>query len=98
MTRYWSNYLSENGIPCGPIYYLNRVVEDPHIRSREMIFSIDDHKLGPIHRLGSPWKQAQTQEKRYQPPPEVGEYDEEVYGEWLGQEGLDELKSSKVIR
>lgn len=99
-TQYWFDYLSENGVPCGPIYYLNQVVEDPHIRSREMIFSIDDEELGPIPQVGPPWKLVHTQEKRYRPPPRVGEHDEEVYREWLGlgEKELDELRSSKVIR
>lgn len=98
-TLYWFNYLAENGVPCGPIYYLNQVVEDPHIRSRGMVFYLEDDRLGTIPQVGSPWKLVYTQEKKHQPPPSIGEHNEEVFKEWLGWEPeiLDDLRKSKII-
>ncbi len=99
-TQYWFDHLSENGVPCGPINYLNQVVEDPHIQSRGMIFHVDDDELGSVPQVAPPWKLGHTAEKSHQPPPKIGAHDEEIYGEWLGMspEDLDELRRSKVIR
>jgi len=99
-TQYWFEFLSENGVPCGPINYLDNVVEDPHIRSREMILSLMDKELGDIPQVGSPWKLNQTQVKKHVPPPRIGEHDEEVYGEWLAMEpgDLAALRKSEIIR
>jgi CoA:oxalate CoA-transferase len=99
-TQYWFEYLSENGVPCGPINFLDSVVEDPHIRSREMIFDLEDEKLGMVPQVGPPWKLTETQEKSHKAPPRVGEHDGEVYGEWLNMqpEDLEELRKSEIIK
>lgn len=99
-TQHWFEYLSENGVPCGPINYVDSVVEDPHIQSRGMIFSVKDKELGEIPQIGSPWKLHKTREKAHKAPPRVGEHDETVYGEWLGmaQTDLEVLRESGVIR
>jgi crotonobetainyl-CoA:carnitine CoA-transferase CaiB-like acyl-CoA transferase len=99
-TQYWFEYLSENGVPCGPINYLDSVVEDAHIRSRGMIFDLEDEELGMVPQVGSPWKLAETRAKSHKAPPRVGEHDDEVYGEWLNMqpEDLERLRKSKIIR
>ena len=99
-TQYWFEYLSENGVPCGPINYIDNVVEDPHIRSRGMFFNLEDEELGTVPQVGSPWKLGQTREKTHKAPPRVGEHDEEVYREWLGMdpEDLERLRKSEIIR
>ncbi len=99
-TRYWFEYLSENGVPCGPINYVDDVVEDPHIRSRGMLFDLEDEELGMVPQVGSPWKLGRTREKTHKAPPRIGEHDKEVYREWLGLEpkDIERLKRSKIIR
>ena len=99
-TQYWFEYLSEKGVPCGPINYIDSVVEDPHIYSRGMIINVEDKDLGMVPQVGSPWKLVTTQEKIHQAPPRIGEHDEEVYGEWLdmGPEDLQKLRESNIIR
>ena len=56
------------------IYYLNQVVEDPHIQLREVVFYLEDDALGAIPQVSSPWKLVYTQEKRDRPSPGVGEH------------------------
>ena len=85
-TMYWFEYLSENGVPCGPIYYLNQVVEDPHIRFRKAIYYLEDDDLGKIPQVTAPWKLTQTQENVPRLPPKIGEHNMEVYQQWLGWE------------
>ncbi len=99
-TKHWFEYLSGNGVACGPIYYLDEVVEDHHIKSRGMIFNVNDDKLGSIPQVSPPWKLGRSSEKIHQPPPNIGEHDEEIYGKLLGlgPEDLDKLRRSKVIR
>lgn len=99
-THYWFAHLSENGVPCGPIYYLDEVAEDPHIQARGMIFQVDDEELGAVPQVSHPWKLTQSKEREHRPPPRIGQHDDEVYREWLGLSpgDLDELRRSKVIR
>jgi formyl-CoA transferase len=99
-THYWFEYLSENGVPCGPIYYLDEVAADPHIRSRDMIFQVDDDELGKVPQVADPWKLTGTKKKQHRPPPKIGEHDDQVYSEWLGlvSEDLNGLRKSGIIR
>jgi formyl-CoA transferase len=99
-TQYWFEYLSEKAVPCGPIYYLDQVAEDPHVQSRGMIFHGDDRELGPVPQVSHPWKLTRSQERAHRPPPRIGEHDEEVYRDWLGlgAEDIEGLRRSKVIR
>ncbi|MGO8912740.1 MAG: CaiB/BaiF CoA transferase family protein [Bradyrhizobium sp.] len=99
-TQYWFDFLSENGVPCGPIYSLQEVAEDPHIVARGMVFSIGDEELGEIPQVGTPWKLVGTEEKKHERPPNIGEHDEKIYEEWLGfgQNELSELRRRKIIR
>lgn len=98
-TKYWFDYLSENGVPCGPIYYLHEMVNDPHIQARGMIFHIEDEEMGKIPQVGPPWKLAGTEERKHIRPPKIGEHNEGVYKEWLGlgPHVLEDLRRSGVI-
>ncbi len=99
-TKYWFDFLSEKGVPCGPIYYLDNVVEDPHIQSRGMIFELEDEELDRIPQVNSPWKLTQTRDTIYRSPPRIGQHDDEVYQEWLGltPSELKDLRRAGVIR
>ncbi|MFH1242783.1 MAG: CoA transferase [Pseudomonadota bacterium] len=99
-TQYWFDYLSENGVPCGPINYIDSVATDPHIQSRGMFFDLKDEGLGTVPQVGSPWKLGNTREQTHRPPPRIGEHDAEVYREWLGLDSkdLERLRSSGIIR
>lgn len=99
-TKYWFDFLSENGVPCGPIYSLQEVAEDPHVNSRKMVFSIEDKELGAIPQVGTPWKLVSTVDRKHERPPDIGEHDEEIYKEWLGfgTEKIDELRRARIIR
>lgn len=99
-TMDWFHYLSERGIPCGPIYYLNEVAEDPHVRERGMIMYVKDDELGDIPQVAPPWKLLCSRGKEYSPPPRIGEHDEIVYREWLGmsQEEIEALRRDGIIR
>ena len=99
-TKYWFDFLSESGVPCGPIYSLQEVAQDPHIKARGMVFAIEDEQLGAIPQVGTPWKLVGTEEKKHERAPSIGEHDDQVYKEWLGfgPEALSELRRSGVIR
>ncbi len=43
----WLALLQEGGIPCGPINNIEQVVNDPHIRHRNMIISVAADDPGP---------------------------------------------------
>jgi CoA:oxalate CoA-transferase len=52
----WLAALDKAGVPCGPINTIDRVLADPHIRSRNMVVTAEDPETGPLLMAGNPIK------------------------------------------
>lgn len=52
----WLEALDKAGVPCGPINTIDRVLADPHVRSRNMVVTADDPETGPLLMAGNPIK------------------------------------------
>jgi crotonobetainyl-CoA:carnitine CoA-transferase CaiB-like acyl-CoA transferase len=50
----WTLALVKLGIPAGPIYTLDQVFADPHVRETGMVERIEHPTLGPIELASSP--------------------------------------------
>src|ERR1051325_2172677 len=48
------------GIPAGPINTVGEILDDPHIRAREMVVELTDPEKGPLRMLGIPIKLSDT--------------------------------------
>ena len=90
--------LTEVGIPCGAVLSTTDILEDLHLRARQMVVEIDDPRRGPYHALGCPIKIA-SNDVPVTPPPVLGQHTEEVLSTLLGldQSVLATLKAERVI-
>ena len=52
----WLELLEAGGIPCAPINDVARVLDDPQVRARNMVVSVDDEDAGRIEIAGNPIK------------------------------------------
>lgn len=52
----WLEVLRGAGLPCGPINTIADVMEDPHLRARNMIVEIEDATAGRVPVFGCPIK------------------------------------------
>ena len=52
----WLALLEAAGVPCGPINDIAGIANDPQIRARNMIVTIDDPEAGPLKLAGNPIK------------------------------------------
>ena len=52
----WLTLLDDAGVPCGPINTIDKVLADPHVRSRNMVVSAHDPVSGPLLMAGNPIK------------------------------------------
>lgn len=70
-------------VPVAPVYQLDAVVTDPHIRERNMVVEIDHPKAGKLRQPNFPLKfsTAQTLSK---PAPMLGQHNEEILKDLLG--------------
>jgi CoA:oxalate CoA-transferase len=91
--------LKKFGVPCSPLPTFDQVAKDPHLLSREMIIEVDQPVSGKVKLSGSVYKMSRTPGDRKKRVPDVGEHNEEIYGELLGfdEQEMKKLKEEKVI-
>lgn len=75
-----SDTLIKAGVPCGAVRTIDKVVDDPHTRHREMVIDI-----GAYRGTGSPIKLSRTPASYRWAPPGFGEHTREV----LAERGFD---------
>lgn len=81
---YWLNLLEEAGLPCAPINTIERVVNDPHIKARDMIVEVEHPVAGKFKVPGVPVKMSLTPGAVTRCAPLLGEHAAELLKEILG--------------
>ena len=62
------------GVPVAPIYSVDQVVDDPQVRHREMIASVEHPKAGTVRFPGFPIKFSKTPAEITRPAPLLGQH------------------------
>ena len=95
--------MNEAGVPAGPIYDASDIVNDPHFSARAMI---EDHQVtilpGKYQSVRFPGivpKLSETPGETRWLGPELGQHNDEVYGQLLGftTERLESLRQDGII-
>jgi len=86
-------------VPCSPVMTIDRLVVDPQIRAREMLVDLPDPTLGSIPVTGVPFKMSRSPGKVRHLGPDLGQHNDEIYGELLGLSEQDRarLRDEAVI-
>lgn len=95
----WLEIFQGAGLPCGPVYGLDEVFEDPQIAYRGMILEMDHPKAGKIKQIGIPTKFSKSPGSIRSPPPTLGQHTEEVLRDLLGfdRAKIEELRRAGVV-
>ena len=90
--------LSAVGIPVGPINTVGEILEDPHIRAREMVGELTHPEYGPLRMLGIPIKLSDTAGALEAAPPRFGEHNSvTLEGLGYGETEIADLVSSGAL-
>ena len=91
--------LDKAQVPVGPILGIDQLVEDPHLREREMLVGIDHPTEGRIEFPGNPIKYSKTKIDVFEPAPLLGQDTEEILARWGGfsADEIQALKKDEVI-
>ena len=92
--------MQEAGVPAGGIYRAPEMLEDPHFEARQAIVATPTEDWPNLKMQNVFPKMSKTQgEIRWTGPAELGEHNEEVYGELLGLSpgDLAELQKQSII-
>ena len=80
----WIETLEAAGLPCAPINTIDRIVNDPHIKAREMIVELEHPVAGKLKVPGVPVKMSATPGAAERPAPLLGQHTAEILQELLG--------------
>ena len=81
--------LQKAGIAAGPVLSNVEMVADPHLRSRNMIVSIDHPAAGRREFPGFPIRLSETPVERFAGAPTLGQHNEAVLCDLLGYSGSE---------
>ena len=95
---YWIEKLNAAGIPCGRVFGLAEVFDDPQTRHQQMRVTIDHPQHGPLDVLGFPIKFSDDPCRMHRPPPVLGADTDAILTE-LGRDAstIAALRVGKVI-
>lgn len=71
--------LNEAGVICGPVYSVDQLINDPHVKARNMAPEIEHPIAGKLRVSGITPKLSLTPAGIETPPPSLGQHNEEVY-------------------
>ena len=85
--------LDEASVPVGPILGVDELLEDPHLKERDMLVDITHPILGTVTYPGNPLKFSESSELCFERSPLLGEHNDYVLKELLD---MDEEKIKGV--
>ncbi len=83
----WVALCEQWNVPGGPVNNIAEALADPQVRLRDMVVDMDHPVAGPYRTAGNPIKSDSPD--RFDPPPTLGQHNEEVLGRLLGYSSKD---------
>jgi crotonobetainyl-CoA:carnitine CoA-transferase CaiB-like acyl-CoA transferase len=74
----WFEYLRQFDICVGPVYCLDEVFSDPHVRAREMVVELEHPTVGKVQQVGVAAKLSETPGSVRSLAPRRGQHTEEI--------------------
>jgi len=85
----WIALLTPVGVPCGPLYDLKQVFDDPHVKHRDMAMRIPHPRAGSVPALRNPARLSATPPSIDRAAPALGEHTNEVLAGVLNYSATD---------
>ncbi|MAJ13953.1 MAG: formyl-CoA transferase [SAR116 cluster bacterium] len=94
----WVDELEKVGCPCGPIYSIDEVFNDPQVKHLNMAKEINTDPFGETHLVNQPFNLNRTPNEFKQKPPKKGEHSKEILNELgIKDEELISLEQQNII-
>lgn len=98
-SQQWMDDLRRVDVPCGPIYNISQVFEDPQVLHRGMKIELEHPVNGLVPGVGNPIKYSSTPIEYGKSAPTLGEDTEDVLTRLLNKSDLEiqELRRKKIV-
>jgi crotonobetainyl-CoA:carnitine CoA-transferase CaiB-like acyl-CoA transferase len=99
-SREWIDIFNATGVPCGPIYSIDKVFADPQVAHLGIAQRLRNGKRGDnaLTVVGQPVSLSRTPSAIVAAPPELGEHNDEVLAEFgFTLDEIDNLRRIKAI-
>ena len=97
-TETWVTELNAAGVPCGPIYSIDQLFEDPQVLHLGIAQDVPHDGEHPIRLVGQPVTLSRTPSRMAARPPEFGEQTDEVLAEFgFSADEIQGLRQAKVV-
>ena len=94
----WIEALNAGGVPCGPIYKMNEVFDDPQVKHLGITRTVKHAVLGDVEVIGQAIELSRTPWSVRSPTPEAGEHTDAVLAELgYGAADIAALREKKVV-
>ncbi|MGA8650324.1 MAG: CoA transferase [Xanthobacteraceae bacterium] len=78
----WVEHFNKAGVPCGPIYSIDRVFADPQVKHLGIAQTVDGKGKRKLTLVGQPMSLSRTPSRLAAPPPRLGEHTDAVLKEF----------------
>jgi crotonobetainyl-CoA:carnitine CoA-transferase CaiB-like acyl-CoA transferase len=97
-TAEWIEILTKAEVPCGPIYSIDQMFDDPQVKHIGAAATVKSPKLGEVRIINQAVKLSRTPARMVAAPPEVGEHTDEILKD-LGYDKpeIESLRQRKVV-
>ncbi len=94
----WVERLNATGVPCGPIYSIDQVFDDPQVKHLDIPKPARKRDGRELRVISQPVSLSRTPSRIAAPPPELGEHTEEVLAEFgFHPDEIASFRNTKVI-
>jgi len=92
-------YFVDAKVPIAPVYNVDDVVRDPHLKSRGMFVEVSHRAAGKVKAVNFPVKFSETPCEVREAAPVIGQHNEYILREILGydESKIDELRKANAI-
>jgi len=97
-TAYWVDYLLAHGVPCGPIYTMDQVFNDPQVQHLGATVKLHHPNLGEITLLNQGIELSRTPAQMKTSSPLKGQHTDEILRELgFNQTAIDDFRKDQTI-